>query len=158
WRGPKGDGRFLAMANVGLFHTYGESPVVPDMMLALGIAPPREGITEKRNRSYFMWLTGKPPDAAVEIVSGLRGGEEDEKMVLYSRIGVPYYVIFDPLHALGYATLRAFKRSGLGYERIDPALLSGLELGLTLWECEYQRSLAMWLRWTGSDGRLIPTP
>src|SRR5438270_12125571 len=40
WRPPGDPGRpFLALANVGWFHTAGEPPVVPDVLLSLDVTP-----------------------------------------------------------------------------------------------------------------------
>src|SRR6266851_47247 len=37
WKGPKDGGKWIAMANVGVFHTYGLPPIVPDAALAVGV-------------------------------------------------------------------------------------------------------------------------
>src|SRR5690349_21302007 len=56
WAGAPGgkDGqprRFAAFANVGLFHSPDEPPVVPDMMLSLDVTIPDDQ-SDKKNRSY----------------------------------------------------------------------------------------------------------
>src|SRR5262249_60466438 len=72
WPGP-GEGRpFLAMADVGLFHTYREPPLVPDALLSVDVAL-GEDLQVRENRSYFQWLLGKAPDVVIEIVSDTRG-------------------------------------------------------------------------------------
>src|SRR5437588_4957266 len=37
WPGPSDGKPFVALANVGLFHTYLGPPIVPDVMLSLGV-------------------------------------------------------------------------------------------------------------------------
>jgi hypothetical protein len=69
---------FLAAANVGVFRSPYEPPIVPDMLLSLDVEPFDPGRREKR--SYFLWEFGKPPDVVVEIVSNTKGHELDEKL------------------------------------------------------------------------------
>src|SRR5205085_1016293 len=94
WSGPPGGEPFVVMANVGVFHTTGQPPIVPDVLLAVGV---RQGDPDQReNLAYFVWLRGKVPDVVIEVVSNREGGEDSVKLQSYARIGVPYYVIFDP--------------------------------------------------------------
>jgi len=65
---------FLAEANVGLFYDLKEDPIVPDMLLSLGVQR-AEDYSQKINRSYFVWEMGKLPEVAVEIVSNQEGDE-----------------------------------------------------------------------------------
>jgi Putative restriction endonuclease len=88
WAGPGEGQTFLALANVGLFHTSGEPPLVPDAMLAVDVRIGQD-LSVRENRSYFVWLRGKVPDVVIEIVSDRRGGEATHKMRTYARIGVP---------------------------------------------------------------------
>ena len=154
WTSPRGE--FLAVANVGLFYAYREQPLVPDVMLSLGVPASRD-LTRKENRSYFIWVIGKPPDVVIEIVSDLRGGEETDKMAAYARIGVTYYVIHDPQNRLHHGPLRAFSlREGV-YQPIEPSWLENVGLGLTFWEGEFQGQETRWLRWCDHNGVVIPT-
>lgn len=156
WQGP-GQGRpFLAMVNVGLFYAARRPPLVPDFMLSLDVQA-AEDLFPKENRSYFVWVFGKFPDVVAEIVSGLDGGEADEKLRMYARMGVPYYVIFDPFDQLGDGILRVFGLHQGSYQPISPAWLPGVGLGLALWESQYEGVPGVWLRWCDHDGRLLPT-
>jgi hypothetical protein len=155
WPGP-GEGRsFLVMTDVGLFHTYRQPPLVPDALLSVDVAV--GDLRLKENRSYFLWLLGKPPDVVLEIISDTRGGEEDYKMRQYARIGVLYYVLFDPQDVLGRGVLRAFVLQRRSYEPTDPAWFPEVGLGLQLWTGAYEGQEQTWLRWCGQDGRVIPT-
>ncbi len=154
WKSPRGE--IWAAANVGLFFAEHEPPLVPDVMLSLDVPSGRD-LTKKENRSYFLWIIGKPPDAVIEIVSDLRGGEETQKMSAYARIGVTYYVIFDPLNRLHHGALRAFSlRDGI-YQPIDAAWLEHVCLGMTFWEGEYLGEQGRWLRWCDRHGAVLPT-
>jgi Uma2 family endonuclease len=155
WTSPRGE--FLAVANVGLFFAYREPPLVPDVMLSLNVPAGRD-LMQKENRSYFIWVIGKPPDVVIEIVSDLRGGEETDKMLAYARIGVTYYVIHDPRNRLHHGLLRAFYLSQGKYEPMEPSWLENVGLGLTFWEGEFQgQDHPHWLRWCNRDGIVIPT-
>src|SRR5258707_22477 len=68
WAGP-GEGRpFLALTNVGWFHTWGQPPWVPDVLLSLDAILGGD-LRTRAGHSYFQWLIGKPPDVVMEIVS-----------------------------------------------------------------------------------------
>lgn len=156
WAGP-GEGRsFLAMANVGLFHAVNQPPLVPDMMLSLDVATPDE-VWSKAHRSYFIWVYGKPPDVVVEIVSNAEGGEEDRKLALYARIGIPYYVILDPERHLSGEVLRLFRLEGGVYRRTVDGRLPSVGLRLGLWTGQYEQLSGSWLRWSDAAGALILT-
>jgi Uma2 family endonuclease len=154
WTSVRGD--FLAVVNVGLFFAYRQPPLVPDMMLSLDVPAGRD-LSLKENRSYFMWVIGKPPDAVIEIVSDLRGGEETDKMLAYANIGVTYYVIFDPKNRLKHGELRAFSLRDGVYQPTEASWFEKVGLGLTFWEGEYRSEEGRWLRWCDREGVVIPT-
>ncbi len=83
--------------DMGIYHTTGSNPrvaVVPDGLLSLGV-PRRKG--GKSRRSYVTWEEdGVPPILVLEIVSHTPGGEYDEKKAIYAKLGVLYYVIYNP--------------------------------------------------------------
>jgi hypothetical protein len=91
---------FFADANVGVFFTLKQPPLVPDMFLAVDVENPTN-LHEQKHRTYLVWEFGKSPDVVVEIVSNRKGNELDSKFRDYARIGVTYYVVFDPLEKLG---------------------------------------------------------
>ena len=158
WQQPGEDKRFLAFANVGLFYSVYSPPLVPDFLLSLDVDPPTGNLMEKRNRSYFIWEYGKPPDVVIEIVSNREGGEDTTKIAAYARIGVMCYVIFDPEEALRAGVLRTYELSSQRrYEMLREPWLSAVELGLTLWEGVYQDVSARWLRWCDRQGNLLLT-
>ncbi len=131
WEGP-GDGRpFIAMANVGLFFALQSPPLVPDVLLSLDVRY-RGNPDLKENRSYFIWEYGKPPDVVIEIVSDRVGGELGNKLLDYARLGVSYYVVYDPQHHLSERTLRVFGRLPTGYAELPDTWLAAVGLGLTL--------------------------
>ncbi len=68
WSRPDGSRIFLVAANVGVFYAVHQPAIVPDVFLSLDVQAPQDW-REKRNRTYFTWEFGKPPDVAIEIVS-----------------------------------------------------------------------------------------
>jgi Uma2 family endonuclease len=83
--------------DMGIYHTTGPSPlvpVIPDGFLSLGVERHKQGRTRK---SYVMWEENNvPPMLAIEIVSQTYGNEYEEKAEIYARLGITYYLIFDP--------------------------------------------------------------
>jgi Uma2 family endonuclease len=105
---------FLAAANVGVFYSVRLPPIVPDMFLSLDVEVPQDW-SEKKNRTYFMWEFGKPPDVAIEIVSNREGNELGRKLETYATFRVSYYIVFDPLRQLGDELLRLFELRAVVY-------------------------------------------
>jgi hypothetical protein len=161
WPGPAPgeDGAprpFAVLANVGLFSTPVEQPVVPDVMLSLDVTIPPE-LEEKKNRSYFLWRYGKPPDVVIEIVSNKKGGELDTRRARYERMGVDFYVVYDPLKLVGDVTLRAFELRGGSYVELVRPWFESVGLGLVEWEGSFEGIRRRWLRWSTRDGKVVPT-
>jgi hypothetical protein len=157
WKGPGGKRRFEAMSNVGLFSAVGEPPFVPDVLVSLDVQLPAS-LWPKGHRSYFIWYYGKPPDLVIEVVSNSEGREDTEKLHGYARIGIPYYVIFDPEQILSDTVLRGYRRNGLTYQPLElPLWFPELELGLCLWTGPFEGREESWLRWTDRAGKLLST-
>jgi Uma2 family endonuclease len=83
--------------DMGVYHTTGKNvrvPVVPDGFLSLGVARRKN---DKSRRSYVLWEEGDiPPIVALEVVSWTPGGEYDSKKDIYGKLGVLYYIIYNP--------------------------------------------------------------
>ena len=83
--------------DMGVYHPTGLNhrfPVVPDGFLSLGVER-RKG--NKSRCSYVMWEENDiPPILTLEMVSWTPGGEYEEKMAIYAKLGVLYYVIYNP--------------------------------------------------------------
>ncbi len=83
--------------DMGIYHTTGLNPrvpVVPDGFLSLGVERRKGG---KSRKSYVLWEeNGIPPILTLEVVSQTPGGEYDEKLGIYAKLGVLYYVVYNP--------------------------------------------------------------
>ncbi|NEQ26480.1 MAG: Uma2 family endonuclease [Microcoleus sp. SIO2G3] len=80
------------------------------------------------------------------------------KWEVYEQIlRIPYYVVFSR-----YTNqLRAFKLDGAHYQELElhrsQVWMPELELGLRLWQGEFQGIERLWLRWYDAQGNWIPT-
>lgn len=153
WEAPQ---PFLAAANVGIFSAVNRPPVVPDMFLSLDVQV-AEDWWAKAHRSYFLWEFGKPPDVVIEIVSNTQGQETGKKLQEYARMGVRYYVIYDPQQLVQPDILRVYELLVGEYARKQDNRLEKVGLGLILWEGVFETKQDTWLRWCDSEGRIIPT-
>lgn len=176
---------FLAAANVGLFYKLKGDPIVPDVLLSLGVQRP-DDFSQRRNRSYFVWEFGKVPEVCIEIVSNQEGdeltltqksrqkGKTTTKKEIYAQIAVRYYAVFDPLKQIqgsdemNGALLRVWSISPDGYPELTPPegirevgqsiWLPAAGIGLTLWEGQFEEAVTrLWLRWCDRDGQVIRT-
>ncbi|MGF1569087.1 MAG: Uma2 family endonuclease [Nodosilinea sp.] len=176
---------FIAEANVGLFYKLKGDPIVPDMLLSLGVQRAAD-LTLRRHRAYFVWEFGKVPDVCVEVISNQEGdelalsrksqrqGKTSGKKDIYAQIGVPYYVVFDPLRQLQGETdmqgalLRVWAIAAGQYIELTPPegisepgqsiWLDTVGLGLTLWSGPFEEEVTrLWLRWCDLEGQVIAT-
>jgi len=83
--------------DMAVYHTTGLSPrvpVVPDAFLSLNVERKKGG---KSRRSYVVWEEqGIVPIWVLEMVSHRPGDEYTDKMDIYAKLGVLYYVIYNP--------------------------------------------------------------
>ena len=148
---------FLAAANVGIFPTVHQPPLVPDMFLSLDVSVP-DNWFDKEKRSYFFWEFGKVPEIVVEIVSNRKGNEDSGKLRGYARIRVPYYVIYDPTRSLSPEVLRVFELGNGHYQRCADNHLTETGLTAVLWQGRFEAKEGTWLRWADAiTGVIIPT-
>jgi Uma2 family endonuclease len=159
WAGPPpsegGQARpFLVAANVGLFPSVHEPPLVPDVFLSLDVKVQAD-FWKKENRSYFFWKFGKPPELVIEVVSNREGEEIGHKLHRYAHMRIAHYVVFDPSHQLGGATLRSFELRGQRYVAAEP-WFEEIGLGLVEWDGEFEGWRQRWLRFSTREG-VVPT-
>ena len=156
WDGPGAGRPFITLANVGLFYSINRPALVPDVLVSVDVAFPAD-IWEKRHRSYMIWQYDKPPEVVIEIVSNKVGGEDDAKLRSYARMGIAYYVIYDPTTQLSDHVLRLYELRPTTYVLLEAFWLPGVELGLTLWQGKFEDREDTWLRWCDREGQLLLT-
>ncbi|MBD2578583.1 Uma2 family endonuclease [Oscillatoria sp. FACHB-1406] len=83
--------------DMAVYHTTGTNvrvPVIPDGFLALNVERRKGGDSRS---SYVMWEENNvAPVLALEVVSQTPGGEYSSKEEIYAKLGVLYYVIYNP--------------------------------------------------------------
>ncbi len=83
--------------DMAIYHTTGVSPkvpVVPDAFLSIGVEREKNG---KWRRSYATWEENDiVPIFVLEMVSHTPRDEYDEKLEIYRRLGVLYYLVYNP--------------------------------------------------------------
>ena len=82
--------------DMAVYHETGSNsrvPIVPDAFLSLGVERKKDG---ESRLSYSVWNDGAVPTMALEMVSHKPGGEYDEKRAIYQKLGVLYYVVYNP--------------------------------------------------------------
>ncbi|MEL6383292.1 MAG: Uma2 family endonuclease [Cyanobacteria bacterium J06626_18] len=83
--------------DMAIYHTTGVNPrvpVVPDGFLSLGVERKKGG---KSRPSHATWEeNGVVPILTLEMVSHSPGGEYDKKRDIYAKLGVLYYVVYNP--------------------------------------------------------------
>lgn len=150
------DTLFLAETDVGIFHTYGKPPIVPDVFVSFDVQVP-ENWWDKPNRSYFMWKFGKPPEIVIEVVSNQIGNELKSKLATYENMRVSYYALYDPSHQLSESSLQLFELRGRRYSALSELWMEQVNLGLTLWEGDFEGRTDTWLRWCDQGGKVFLT-
>ena len=156
WTGPGDDRPFVAMGNVALYATNYLPPLVPDFLVSLDVTLPEDAHL-KEHRSYFFWLYGKPPEVVVEIVSNRKGGELSNKLLDYARLGVSYYIVYDPFGEISEEPLRIFTRQATHFTETDERWLEGVNLGVSIWRGIFGDMEGDWLRWVDPSGTLLAT-
>ncbi|CAN1210514.1 Putative restriction endonuclease domain-containing protein [Tumidithrix helvetica PCC 7403] len=120
------DDWFFAV-DMGVYHTTGLNPrvpVVPDGFLSLGVERRKGGGSR---RSYVVWEERDiVPILTIEVVSHAYGSEYEDKLEVYRKLGVLYYVIYNPnfWRRDGHLPLEVYKLVDGTYQ---------LQLGEPLW-------------------------
>ncbi|MFN6498861.1 MAG: Uma2 family endonuclease [Nostoc sp. DedQUE01] len=147
---------FLAEANVGIYYTDLQPPIVPDVFLSLDVQVP-EKWWEKQNRCYMVWRFGKPPEVVLEIISNKEGDELGKKLKIYEHMRASYYIVYDPNQQLPEKILHVYELRGTRYFETSETWLEQVGLGITLWEGEFEGRQDNWLRWCYQNGNVLLT-
>jgi len=147
---------FIVAANVGIFRNVRLPAIVPDVFLSLNVTIPNDW-KDRNIRSYLLWEFGKPPEIVIEVVSPTPGNELGSKLTDYARLGIMYYVVYDPLGELSESPLQIFQLQGGRYAPKTDSWFPLVGLGLTLWQGIFEGANGTWLRWCDAEGNVIPT-
>jgi hypothetical protein len=147
---------FRRMANVGLFYRTHHPPLVPDMLLSLGvrsrrtsgasrIAPISFGSSASRRTWWSRW---SPTAKATRWTASSPTTRPSASSI---------YAVFDPEQLLGERLLRLHELHGATYVERAGLWMPDIDLGLCLWEGSYEGMPARWLRWCDAAGEPIAT-
>lgn len=125
----------------------------PDVYAVLNVSP-------HERRGWAIWLEGKAPDVALEILSPTTADRDrgEKKRIYQENMGVREYFWYDP--ATG--ELAGFRLYGREYVPIEPDAVGRLpcpilDLTLVRWDGIYMQRGGPWLRWATRDGDVLPT-
>jgi Uma2 family endonuclease len=142
--------------DMGVYYDPDEPAIVPDGFLSIGV--PRIIDTDLR-LSYVLWEEGKVPTLVLEVVSHRRRQEYTEKKNFYEKMGVLYYVIYNPLRKRK-RRLEVYELQNGDYRLLDgePVWLDALGLGIGAEEGKYLGIDREWLYWYDATGKRYLTP
>ena len=149
--------------NMGIYHTTGINPrvpIVPDGFLSLGVERVRGNQLRK---SYVVWEENDIiPIFVLEIVSQTPGGEYDEKISIYAKLGVLYYVIYNPdfWRRDQQEPFEVYQLVKGSYQRQigEPFWLPEIGLGIGRGIGSHRGLQREWLYWFDQRGNRILTP
>ncbi|MEA5509964.1 Uma2 family endonuclease [Crocosphaera sp. UHCC 0190] len=130
--------------------------IVPDGFLSIGV--PRI-IDSDLRLSYVLWDEQVIPTMVLEVVSQTRRAEYTNKKEDYAKMGVLYYVIYNPLRKRK-PRLEVYQLNNKEYELLpgEPVWLSQINLGIGRETGIYQGIEREWLYWYDQQGKRYLTP
>ncbi|MEQ8380886.1 MAG: Uma2 family endonuclease [Coleofasciculus sp. A1-SPW-01] len=142
--------------DMGIYYAPDEAAIVPDAFLSLGV--PRI-IDSDLRLSYVIWEEQKIPIMVLEVVSQTRRGEYTQKKKDYIKLGVRYYIIYNPFRKRK-PRLEVYKLEAGDYQLLEgePVWLSELNLGIGREEGTYQGITREWLYWYDDQGERYLNP
>ncbi|MDJ0510441.1 MAG: Uma2 family endonuclease [Crocosphaera sp.] len=119
--------------------------IVPDGFLSIGV--PRI-IDSDLRLSYVLWDELVIPTMILEVVSQTRRGEYTQKKEDYAKMGILYYVIYNPLRKRK-PRLEVYKLENGEYKLLagEPVWLAEINLGIGREIGTYQGVEREWLYW-----------
>ncbi|MEB3340811.1 Uma2 family endonuclease [Okeania sp.] len=148
---------------MGIYHTTGSNPrvaIVPDAFLSVGVPKLKN---DKLRSSYILWEENYiVPIFVLEIVSKTYGDEDEQKMTDYARLGVLYYVIYNPdyFHRDKHERFQVYRLFNGTYQRlpINPVWMPEIGLAIGTEVNNYYRYQRELLYWYESEGNRFMTP
>ena len=130
--------------------------IVPDGFLSLNI---ERVFDENLRLSYTLWEEEVTPILVLEVVSTKPGGEYTTKLQEYARLGVLYYVIYNPKRRRK-ARLEIYQLQNGNYELqiANPLWMPEIGLGIGCEPANYDGLTREWLYWYDENDCRYPTP
>ncbi len=142
--------------NMGVYYELQLPAIVPDGFLSLGV--------ERRTRasgrlSYVIWQERIVPILAVEFVSKNYGQEYEDKKDEYARIGVLYYVVYNPdyYQRNKHQPFEVYRLVDGEYilQSGEPVWIPEIGLGIGRAQGIYQAWAREWLYWYDQNGNRL---
>jgi len=149
--------------DMALYHPTGDNPkipIVPDGFLSLGVERQKGG---KFRRSYVVWDEGNVvPLLTLEMVSHKPGGEYSHKLETYRKLGVLYYVVYNPEFAQRdrHAPFEVYRWQAGEYTlaTTEPYWMPEIGLGLGRYQRGYMGMGSEILTWFDEEGNPYEPP
>ncbi|UFP93490.1 Uma2 family endonuclease [Gloeobacter morelensis] len=141
--------------DMGIYFAPDAPPIMPDGFLSLGVERFRE---EDGRISYVLWQEHwVVPVLALEVVSQTYRGEYESKLQDYARLGLLYYVVYNPRRKRRRAPLEVYKLIAGNYvlQTGEPVWMPeiGLGIGRARGTCDgWQRE---WLYWFDAQNNCL---
>ncbi|MBG1262030.1 Uma2 family endonuclease [Nostoc commune] len=141
---------------MGIYYHPDLPPIVPDGFLSLGV---ERFYDENLRPSYVLWEERRVPILALEVVSRKYRGEYSTKKQEYAKLGILYYVVYNPTRRRK-ARLEIYKLVNNLYQLQDgnPVWLSEIDLGISIERGTYLGIPREWLYWYNQQGERLLTP
>jgi len=142
--------------DMGVYYDPKESPIVPDAFLSLGV---ERFYDEELRPSYVLWDENVVPIFALEIVSPTYRQEYSDKLAIYEKIGVLYYVIYSSRRRRK-PRLEVYKLVNGKYVLSSqyPVWMPEINLGIGCERGNYSGVTREWLYWYDAEGKRYLTP
>jgi len=142
--------------DMGVYYDPNLPPIVPDGFLSLGV---ERFFDENLRLSYAIWEEEQVPTLVLEVVSQSYRGEYTTKKDEYAKLGVLYYVVYNPTRRRK-PRFEVYKLVNGVYQLQDsnPVWLPEVNLGIGISRGTYQSITREWLYWYNKDGKRLLTP
>ena len=110
WAGPDEGRPFLIEANIGVFYSVHQPPLVPDVMLSVEAQWP-DDVWTKTKHAYCIWNYGKLPEVVIDLITDQHSPKGEHKFHDYAWVGIPFCIVVDPTGQLGAEPLRVYSNS-----------------------------------------------
>ncbi|MEH1960282.1 MAG: Uma2 family endonuclease [Nostoc sp.] len=142
--------------DMGIYYHPDLPAIVPDGFLSLGV---ERFYDENLRPSYVLWEERRVPILALEVVSQKYRGEYSTKKQEYAKLGILYYVVYNPTRRRK-ARLEVYKLVNNLYQLQDgnPLWLPEISLGIGMERGTYLGIPREWLYWYNQQGERLLTP
>ena len=143
--------------NMGIYADSEQPLIVPDGFLSLNV---ERHYDEELRLGYLLLEEEIPPILALEVVYNPLGGEYMTKLDEYARMGVLYYVIYNPKRRRSNPRLEIHKLTQGSYQlqNANPLWMPEVGLGIGSERAEYDGLTREWLYWYDENDKRYPTP